>query len=79
MSLQEESFSETEKPTSNLEVFLSIKSRVFLKVRHMMSYSERRLRRMVCQNGGKYERFFKKFLKKIVFGSNCKMFLPKLF
>ena len=46
MSSQEESFSETEKPTRTFNVFLSLKSRV----RYSTSYPERRLRRIVCQN-----------------------------
>ena len=53
MSLQEESFSEKEKPIRTLNVFLSIRSRV----PQSTSYSERRLRQMVCQNGGKFEHF----------------------
>ena len=44
MSSQEESFSETEKPTGTFNVFLSIKSRV----PQSTSYPERRLRRIVC-------------------------------
>ena len=50
MSSQQESFSDTEKPTRTLNAFLSKKSRVPNKY-------ERRLRRMVCQNGSKFERF----------------------
>ena len=58
MSSLEESFSEKEKPIRTLNVFLSIRSRIPESTSYT-PYSERRLRRMVCKNGGKFERFTK--------------------
>ena len=46
-----------EKNLPELLMFSCRQSHVFLNVRHITSYSERRLRRMVGQNGGKFERF----------------------